>query len=451
MYYYIRWLYTFLRTLIWYFLQFPRSLIQPEEVIGRSENPLSLQRLKYHVFKDLLALQHEAKLGDKAPNCEVKTLEGASCNLLDFMKAGRPLVLNFDLFIEDLQDFKEIVKDFDDVADFMIVYMEEAHPVEGWRIRDNYEIKEHRSMEDRLQAAQMLASLDPLVPIVVDPLDNQALTAYASFPERLYIVQDGRIAYEGRVGPVGYDLKELRHWLNGWKGQLNVTIVVTMPLLAELLQSVLVGLTVVKCTVIVGLLRIASSLPFLKERLQEFEEQHNLVPYQNFWDDYGGKKMLAVVLKIFLGDLNKTAVLGSSAPNCKLVTTDEKPCKLLDFARGTRPLIVNFGNVADFVIVYICEAHPTDEWRWNNNVEILQHRTLQERCQAAEMLKKSSGCSTPILVDTMDNEATQAYGAYPERLFIIQDRKIVYEGGTGPYNYSLGEVKKWLEVYKASR
>ena len=86
-----------------------------------------------------------------------------------------------------------------------------------------------------------------------------------------------------------------------------------------------------------------------------------------------------------------------------------------------------------------------------NNVEILQHRTLQERCQAAEMLKKSSGCSTPILVDTMDNEATQAYGAYPERLFIIQDRKIVYEGGTGPYNYKLWEVKKWLEVYKASR
>ena len=86
-----------------------------------------------------------------------------------------------------------------------------------------------------------------------------------------------------------------------------------------------------------------------------------------------------------------------------------------------------------------------------NNVEIVQHRTLQERCQAAEMLKKSSGCSTPILVDTMDNEATEAYGAYPERLFIIQDRKIVYEGGTGPYNYKLGEVKKWLEVYKASR
>ena len=27
------------------------------------------------------------------------------------------------------------MKGFDDVADFMIIYMEEAHPIEGWRIR----------------------------------------------------------------------------------------------------------------------------------------------------------------------------------------------------------------------------------------------------------------------------------------------------------------------------
>ena len=105
-------------------------------------------------------------------------------------------------------------------------------------------------------------------------------------------------------------------------------------------------------------------------------------------------------------------------------------------------------GICDMAIIFVYFPF----WPFSqNNVEILQHRTLQERCQAAEMLKKSSGCSTPILVDTMDNEATEAYGAYPERLFIVQDRTIVYEGGTGPHNYKLGEVKKWLEVYKASR
>lgn len=115
-------------------------------------------------------------------------------------------------------------------------------------------------------------------------------------------------------------------------------------MLAELGHSICLGITVLKCTIFVGLLRIVSSLPFLKERLQKLEERNLLVPYQNFWDDYGGKKMFSAVLKIFIGDQNKTAVLGSSAPNCKLVTTKGKPCKLLDFANGNRPLIVNFGS-----------------------------------------------------------------------------------------------------------
>ena len=139
-YYYVRWLFTVLRTTIWFILQWPRYLIQRERVVQKSENPLSWQRLKYHIFKDLLALDHTAKLGNKATNCNVNTLEGESCYLLDFMKAGRPLVLNFgsctwDYFIEVLQEFKQVVKDFADVADFIIVYTAEGHPIEGWRIK----------------------------------------------------------------------------------------------------------------------------------------------------------------------------------------------------------------------------------------------------------------------------------------------------------------------------
>ena len=89
--------------------------------------------------------------------------------------------------------------------------------------KDNYNIKQHKSMEDRLQAAQLLAFLDPLTSIVVDTLENEALLAYAAFPDSLYIVQDGRIVYEEKVGPWGYDLKEIRHWLNAWKGHLNIS------------------------------------------------------------------------------------------------------------------------------------------------------------------------------------------------------------------------------------
>lgn len=82
-----------------------------------------------------------------------------------------------------------------------------------------------------------------------------------------------------------------------------------------------------------------------------------------------------------------------------------------------------------------------------NNVEIAQHKCLKERCQAAEILK-SSGCPAPIMVDTMEDEADKAYGALPERLFIVQQGKIVYEGGMGPYHYDLTEVRGWLEKWK---
>lgn len=117
-----------------------------------------------------------------------------------------------------MHEFNQIIADFADVADFAIVYIAEAHPVEGWRIRDNYVINDHKTMEDRLQAAQKLTSFNPLAPILVDSLEDEASSSYAAFPERLYIILDGRVAYEGGVALPGYKLGDIRNWLNAWRG-----------------------------------------------------------------------------------------------------------------------------------------------------------------------------------------------------------------------------------------
>ena len=115
-------------------------------------------------------------------------------------------------------------------------------------------------------------------------------------------------------------------------------------MLEELLHNIGLCITVLKGTILVGILRIVSYLPYIKERVQRYEERYNLVPYEHFWDDYAGTNMLATVLKIMVGDYNKTARLGSSAPNCKVVTLDGEECRLLDFVRGSRPLVLNFGS-----------------------------------------------------------------------------------------------------------
>lgn len=78
------------------------------------------------------------------------------------------------------------------------------------------------------------------------------------------------------------------------------------------------------------------------------------------------------------------------------------------------------------------------------------HRTQEERCKAAQKMATSvdlSGFS--VVVDSMLNAANIAYGAVPIRLYVVQDRKIAYEGGAGPMKYRMHEVMTWLQDYRA--
>jgi hypothetical protein len=45
----------------------------------------------------------------------------------------------------------------------------------------------------------------------------------------------------------------------------------------------------------------------------------------------------------------------------------------------------------------------------------------------------------------MTNAANDAYSAWPERIYIIDERgRIAYAGGMGPFNYHPEEARKWL-------
>jgi hypothetical protein len=88
----------------------------------------------------------------------------------------------------------------------------------------------------------------------------------------------------------------------------------------------------------------------------------------------------------------------------------------------------DYKNHADFLTVYVREAHPTDEWQMKSNVKddvcYAQPRNLSDRLAIANDFIKRYKYPVPFGVDDMTNAANDAYAAWPERLYIIDERKI---------------------------
>jgi type I thyroxine 5'-deiodinase len=70
-------------------------------------------------------------------------------------------------------------------------------------------------LADRTEHAQQCtAALKLSLPTVVDKEDNKVNSAYAGWPDRMVIVAiDGRIAYKGGPGPMGFKVNEVEEWL----------------------------------------------------------------------------------------------------------------------------------------------------------------------------------------------------------------------------------------------
>jgi hypothetical protein len=112
--------------------------------------------------------------------------------------------------------------------------------------------------------------------------------------------------------------------------------------------------------------------------------------------------------------------------------------------------VTDFSDIADFVVVYVREAHPTDGWKvlGTKYSHLSSHTSQEERLDAARLLL-DEGCPCPLLIDTMDNAGAIQYAAVPERLFIIYDDVIQYAGqGAGPENYKPEAVVQWLTDYR---
>ncbi len=107
-----------------------------------------------------------------------------------------------------------------------------------------------------------------------------------------------------------------------------------------------------------------------------------------------------------------------------------------------------YPKVARFLTIYIEEAHARDEW-WlpdstGGKACIMNHNSLEERLAAGKRFVQDHSFPSELVCDTFDNQANDCFDAWPERLFIIDKGVVVYQGGYGPFDYKLAEVKDWL-------
>jgi len=84
-------------------------------------------------------------------------------------------------------------------------------------------------------------------------------------------------------------------------------------------------------------------------------------------------------------------------------------------------------------------------------VLLRQHQSFDEREEAAQTCSIDLHISIPTLVEEMDNAIDEAYGAAPERLYLIgKDGNVYYHGGAGPHLFDLDELDEAIQRMEAT-
>jgi hypothetical protein len=163
---------------------------------------------------------------------------------------------------------------------------------------------------------------------------------------------------------------------------------------------------------------------------------------------------------------------GDMAPDFELSAPDGARTVRLSSFRGQKPVVLIFGcltcgnyrvysetleamyrqrkDQVEFLRVYVREAHPSDTraptgTNARAGILIEQPKTLDERCRIAQRCTTDLCIETPIVVDGIDNRVGQAYGGWPDRLYLIdRDGRVAYQGGPGPFAFNPRELEQSL-------
>ena len=174
--------------------------------------------------QEIGSLQAGPTLGEKAPDFTLKTIDGKQELTLSKLVGPKPVVLVFGNFTcgpfrAQGGNVEKLYRLYKDRATFVMVYVREAHPTDGWQMESNdhvgVSIAQPRTYDERVSVAQSCgAKLGLGFPMLVDTIDDAVGARYSGMPSRLYLIDaEGKVAYKSGRGPFGFKPAQLEQSL----------------------------------------------------------------------------------------------------------------------------------------------------------------------------------------------------------------------------------------------
>ena len=103
-----------------------------------------------------------------------------------------------------------------------------------------------------------------------------------------------------------------------------------------------------------------------------------------------------------------------------------------------------------FCVVYIREAHPEEGWVVSANrdmdIRVNDPTTDEERRDVAVTCALRLNIRMPVVIDAIDDSIARAYGALPDRLYLIGKGGLVaFQGAPGPVGFRPKELEQAIE------
>ena len=117
---------------------------------------------------------------------------------------------------------------FQDQVEFFAVYVQEAHPTDGWQIDSNVAesvlFRQHQNFDEREEAAQTCSiDLHISIPTLVEEMDNAIDEAYGAAPTPVLDRKRRQCLLPRRSGPHLFDLDELDEAIKRMEATVKVS------------------------------------------------------------------------------------------------------------------------------------------------------------------------------------------------------------------------------------